>query len=506
VREGAEGPARYAGLRLAGLLAALALLGWWSIWALVVVLAIVVMITLHELGHYLTAKRAGMKVTEFFLGFGPKIWSTRRGETEYGIKAIPAGAYVKIIGMTNLEEVDPADEGRTYRQKSFGGRVSVAVAGSTMHFVMALGLIFVALAVVGQPGGTLDQKEQASQWAIKSVTPGSGAAGAGLRHGDRIVRLGTTDVSSFDDLRAATKRVVGKTVPVAYVRDGKRRSTTITLRPIYNWWVDYVPAGGAVAKAGLRLNDQVLAVDGVETSAHRDLDQVLARIQGKTVPVRFERDGKVRTASVPMESFSLDGAKVTIGIVSGQVAAERLGVGTALVRTPQEFGRLIATSTQQLGKFFTPGGVTDFAGQVRSAGKDRKAVKAATITHSATSGPTAHLGRAQAAPGENRLLSIYGLVRLGDSVGTFNPKALIALFALINLFIGVFNLVPLLPFDGGHVAIAVYEKIQEKRLHKRRYFTDVGRLMPITYAVVLVLGMLFISTLYLDIANPLVPQ
>ena len=82
---------------------------------------ILLMIFLHELGHFLTAKRAGMKVTEFFLGFGPRIWSFRRGETEYGVKAHPAGAYVRIIGMNNLEEVDPADEARTYRQQAVPG-------------------------------------------------------------------------------------------------------------------------------------------------------------------------------------------------------------------------------------------------------------------------------------------------------------------------------------------------------------------------------------------------
>ena len=127
-----SGGVPFAGLRLAGLLAALVALGVWRPWVLVVVMALVVMITLHEFGHYYMAKRAGMKVTEFFLGFGPKIWSVRRGETEYGIKVIPAGAYVKIPGMVNIDEVPPEDEARTYRQKGFGARVSVAVAGSAM--------------------------------------------------------------------------------------------------------------------------------------------------------------------------------------------------------------------------------------------------------------------------------------------------------------------------------------------------------------------------------------
>src|SRR4030095_15289141 len=105
------------GLRLALLIAAVAAAGLAFGWpVLVVILGIVVMIFLHELGHYVTAKWAGMKVTEFFIGFGPKIWSFRRGETEYGLKVVPAGAYVRIIGMNKLDEVDAVDAPPTHRQ------------------------------------------------------------------------------------------------------------------------------------------------------------------------------------------------------------------------------------------------------------------------------------------------------------------------------------------------------------------------------------------------------
>src|SRR5690606_16794967 len=100
------------------------------------------------------------------IGFGPRIWSFQRGETEYGVKAIPAGAYVKIIGMHNIETVDPADEARTYRQKSFGKRVGVAVAGSTMHFILAIGLIYVALVGIGQPSGTIDPEAHQREWFV----------------------------------------------------------------------------------------------------------------------------------------------------------------------------------------------------------------------------------------------------------------------------------------------------------------------------------------------------
>jgi membrane-associated protease RseP (regulator of RpoE activity) len=145
---------------LLALTAALGIFWGWSV--VVVVLAIAVMVFMHELGHYLTAKSAGMKVTEFFLGFGPRVWSFRRGETEYGIKAFPLGAYVKIIGMHNLEEVDPADEGRTYRSKPYWRRLSVATAGSAMHFIMAF---FLAMALLVGWG------VQADTWTVRETPP-----------------------------------------------------------------------------------------------------------------------------------------------------------------------------------------------------------------------------------------------------------------------------------------------------------------------------------------------
>jgi Peptidase family M50 len=104
------------GLRLAalilGVVAVGMFFGWGYVWMIV---GLVIMIFLHELGHFVTAKWSGMKVTDFFIGFGPRIWSFQRGETQYGVKAIPAGAFVRIIGMNNLDETDPADAARTYR-------------------------------------------------------------------------------------------------------------------------------------------------------------------------------------------------------------------------------------------------------------------------------------------------------------------------------------------------------------------------------------------------------
>ena len=424
---GAPGSGPSTGLRLALMVVLLVLLGVSYPWVLIVISAIVVMVFLHELGHYVMAKRAGMKVTEFFIGFGPRLWSFHRGETEYGLKLIPAGAYVKIIGMHNLEEVAAEDEGRTYRQKSFGRRVSVAVAGSTMHFLLALALIFVALVMIGQPGGTLNPKGQETKWSVGNVVQGSGAAEAGLRKGDKILAIAGERVSRFTDLRSIVQKHKEETVPVAIDRNGERRSVDAELRTF------------------------------------------------------TDRNGS-------------SGCCLGIGPA---YPVDRLSPIEGLVRTPREFVNVTTMSVGALGRFFTPSGIADYAGQVTKA-NDRTPVS----DRPARTGGSASAGSDEGASG-NRLLSIYGLVRIGAHAGAVDAGSLIGLFALINIFIGVFNLVPLLPFDGGHVAIAVYEKFQERRLRRKRYFTDVAKLLPLTYVVVILLGMIFVSSLYLDIANPI---
>src|SRR5271155_2590722 len=125
------------------------LLGW-----VIFIVALLFSVMLHETGHFVTAKRFGMKVTRYFVGFGPTIWSTWRGETEYGIKVLPLGGFVKIVGMTSLEEVDPADEARSFRRQPAWQRAIVLVAGSFMHFALAFVLLFILAVGIGVPNTT----------------------------------------------------------------------------------------------------------------------------------------------------------------------------------------------------------------------------------------------------------------------------------------------------------------------------------------------------------------
>ncbi len=164
------------------ILALLVLLYSWSTWAFVFVIGLLISIFLHELGHFVTARWTGMKATQFFLFMGPKLWSFRRGETEYGVRAYPVGAFVRIIGMNNLDEVDPQDEARAYRNKSYPRRMLVITAGSIMHMLIAIGLFLGVYAVNGR-------QVESGRIGIGSVEAGYPAAQAGIHAGDIVLSI-----------------------------------------------------------------------------------------------------------------------------------------------------------------------------------------------------------------------------------------------------------------------------------------------------------------------------
>jgi membrane-associated protease RseP (regulator of RpoE activity) len=361
--------------------------------------AIILMIMLHELGHFVMAKRAGMKVTEFFLGFGPRVWSIRRGETEYGVKAIPAGGYVRIIGMSSAEEVDPADEERTYRSKPYRHRLGVAVAGSTMHFIIAAVLLFIVLAAVGTPSRPA---------VVAQVVADSPAQSSDLRVGDRIVAVNGNPVKEFDEIPRYVESHGESALIFTVVREDSGERVDVNLRP-----------------------KKVVGEDGRE---------------------------------VPR-----------IGIVaSNKLDYNTVSVPTAIRRTVTDMPKFMWETVKALGGIFSPNGLENYS-QLLQGKED--------------------------ANQNNRLMSPVGVAKVaGDAVESGWFFVLMLLFS-INVFVGIFNLVPLLPLDGGHVAIATYEKIASK-VKGTRVQVDVARLMPITAAVLAVLVIMGLTALYLDIVRP----
>ena len=378
-------------------LALVVLLGLWGgVSALAIVGGLVLMIFLHELGHYLTARWAGMKVTEFFIGFGPRIWSFHRGETEYGLKAIPAGAYVRVIGMSNLDEVDPVDEQKTYRAKPFWRRMSVALAGSTMHFLQAFVLMIVLLLAIGIA--------EADRWTVAS--PQGPAAAAGIEDGDRIVEIAGQPVEEFDDLSSIVQARAGEEVDVVIVRDGGRDTIAVTLAE------RHPQTGESTGFLGVG----------------REYD-------------------KVRRS--PIEAIPQAAGEVVNGI---------------------------GLSITGLADLFSPSGISNYVDQVS--------------------------GRVEAGDNEGRVTSVVGVVKEGSKAADQDWSYLLYILFAVNVFVGVFNLTPLLPFDGGHAVIAVYEKVRSM-IAGREYRADVTKLLPLTYVVILVLGLLMVTSVYMDFARPL---
>jgi membrane-associated protease RseP (regulator of RpoE activity) len=387
-----------------------------------VVVALLTMIMLHELGHYLTAKWGGMKVTEFFVGFGPRLWSVRKGETEYGVKALPIGGYVKIIGMHNLDQIeDPADEPRTYRQRPFPQRLAVAVAGSTMHFLIAFLLFFTINAFIGIPGPSLRVGE------ISRLEQGpSPAQEAGFRVGDRIVSIDGRTFARWDDIPPYIRSRPGQSLAVVVERGGEQVALTAT--PV-------------------------------------DLSQVKVEgIAATAKPTGFIGIG-------PKVVFDKENPLVAVGTAAKQF------VGGDFPTDTQVAPGLVDNAKALVG-VFSPSGLSSYW---------------KTLT-----GQT-QVGRPD---GGTRFLSPVGFVRVAGQAANTGLFDVLLLMIAINLFVGLFNLLPLLPLDGGHVAIALYEAIRSKLAH-RTYHADVAKLMPLTYAVVLLMAFLGISALYLDIAHPL---
>ncbi|MCZ7629920.1 MAG: site-2 protease family protein [Microthrixaceae bacterium] len=361
---------------VAGLVVWLAVTGGLAM--ILVVGAVILMIFLHELGHYMAAKHAGMKVTEFFLGFGTRLWSFKRGETEFGLKAIPAGAYVKIIGMNNLEEVDPADEARTYRQAPFHSRFSVAIAGSAMHFALALVLLVVQFAAFGR----VDD----SRWVIGDLTEGGAAQQAGLRSGDQVVSFDGEPVGSFDEFRdqiaAATGEVVvevernGETeaIPVELIRRGKIIGTVGTD-------VDVLEASGRLfvgplvehsrgERAGLETGQRIVSVNGTDVESLDDLADAVAASEGGEVDLIVTGgSGGEKSATVDLGSAVATtdpGAFLGVGVEN---ELQRESLPSAALSAVEEFGRGVGASVVGIATVFNPPRLVGFLGDTVTGGE-----------------------------------------------------------------------------------------------------------------------------------------
>ncbi len=367
-------------------------LAWYRPWAFAFVIGVLISIYLHEVGHFVTARRSGMKVTQFFMGFGPRVWSTHRDGVEWGVRAIPLGAFVRIIGMNNLDDVPLEDEGYTYRQKSFPKRLLVISAGSIMHMIIAIVTI---VGVYGFAG----RVEEAGRVTVYAVTPDSPASSAGVQERDIIAAVDGTAITSAAQFRTTLAATApGTAVTLDLLRGDQTVTTTATLVQSPN------------AAAG-----ETRGFLGVAS------------------------DSKERVEQSWLQAVSKGPKDLVTGV--GQAI---VGIGRVL-NPVNVFGHLTGTNTD------------------------------------VTSRPT----------------TLVGATRMSSDFGQSDGWAgLFSLLAALNVSVGVFNMFPLLPLDGGHAAIAIYERTRER--NGKRYFADVSKLMPLVSITIALLGFMFFTGLYLD--------
>ncbi len=468
---------------LIGAIFALGFFAGWG-WAFVVT-AIIFMIFMHELGHYLTARWTGMKVTEFFIGFGPRLWSIRKGATEYGVKGIPAGAYVRIIGMNNLDPVEPGDENRSYRVKSFPRKLLVVSAGSIMHFLMALVLLFALLVAYG-----VDADD--GRWEIGSVSDASSALALDLEVGDRVLTLDGEEVTNFEVFGDLVEVRGGQRVEVEWERNGEVLSDVVTLGA-------RLSEVGAAGFGGLLPLDRILTIDGTDVFSWDDVIAATEGRQGERVDMIVDPVGERFPRvmfDVTIGEVPTDPTEATYGFfgVSQNPVRERLGPIAATQRAGSEFVDLLSLSVEGLLRFFTPSTLGNFVSDTLGGGGDAPTIEVS----SAEEREIASRALDTRNPDEDRILSIYGAARVGANI---DFERQLGLLVMLNIFVGVFNMLPLPPLDGGHVAVATYERVRS--IGGRRYEVDYARVLPLTYAVFGLLVTIGLLALFRDIIDPI---
>ncbi len=369
------------------------------------VVALLLSVMLHEFGHYVMAKRFGMKVSEFFLGFGQRLWSTRRGETEFGVKLIPAGGYCKIEGMTPADVMSAGEEDRAFYSATSGRKLIVLGAGSFLHFVLGYLLLFVLFAGIGT---------NQLLPVVSEVVKGSVAQSVGIEVGDEITSINGVKVT--------------------------------------DWYVDVLK---------------------------------IRNSHGKELTLGIKRDSQDLILVATPKLENIDGTdRFILGIIS-DIGLKRTGVVTSFKNAGLVTRDFLSQSVTSLTRL--PGKIPALWGQTVNGDKRDANGLVGVVGVARVSGET--LSNSQRSPMER--------------FATF-----ILIIASLNIFVGLFNLLPILPLDGGHMAVAIADEIRafiaRLRGRARPAAIDVTTLTPITMVVFAILAALTLLLLVADIVNPVI--
>lgn len=294
--------------------------------ATLIVLSVIIFI--HELGHFIVAKRSGVRVDIFSMGFGPRLVGLTRGETDYRISAVPFGGYVKMAGEDPEKPTTGSD--REFLGKKKSTRALIVLAGPVMNFVLAVVLYTVLTYALGV--GTITTRQ------IGDVTEGSPAWVAGLREGDSLVAIDGKPVTTWDDAMEALVRDLGKTASVRYERGGEPLEATLEMTTLANLGevgivpfeeavIDNAKRDGPAYEAGLRSGDKIVEIDGRPIRSWQDVREAIRPSAGKTLAIAWERDGQTLSSRVTPRSEAANG----LIDITYRFERKRVGLGEALV-------------------------------------------------------------------------------------------------------------------------------------------------------------------------------
>jgi membrane-associated protease RseP (regulator of RpoE activity) len=403
-------------------------------------------IGLHEIGHLAPAKKFGVKVTQYMIGFGPTIWSKKKGDTEYGLKAIPLGGYIRMIGMVppardgkdatgpfaeivnsarkqSLDEIETGDENKVFYKLSVPKKLTVMVGGPFMNLVLAFVFFAISFAAIGFPAATNQVKQVVTCLpsdvdvlgdCLVGTTP-SPALAAGIKAGDEIVKFSGNEISNWEELASAIQNSRAESVSISVLRDGKV----------------------------VELNAEIVNAVRPQSAS--------ATVENKAAPYLGI------APQIIMEKQPISSVFQTLGEIT-------VGTGKVLWNLPNRVSQLFGAAF--LGEQRDPEGLVGIVGVTRVGGE----IAAAEIP------------------------VVWRVATLLNLAGGLN----MALF--------LFNLLPLLPLDGGHAAGAIYEGLRRQFAKLRRLPdpgpADTAKMLPFAYSVAILLIGLSMLLLYVDVVNP----